>query len=764
MMFPWGFIVPKAGSCDGFQQKGGFMKRSRFVPALGFRSGSLGLMALVAGKAGGAVARRCAALVVWSLLGEALPGLEPQVAPLNPEFVALHQAGLKEVESGEVNYGLLPSPVDLSHLRAQEFPPQPRSLLALAPACDLRALGRVTPVRNQGPYGTCWAFATFASMESHLLPDEARDFSENHLVNMDGFDAAFQTGGNFFMSMAYLAGWRGPVAEADDPYPNPSGSPAGLPAWRHARQMRIIPGKAGPTANDLIKSAVMDDGAVFASYYHHNSYWNATFNSYRYSGSRSGNHAVAIVGWDDEFDRNKFSSVPPGNGAYLVKNSWGESWGGGGYFHVSYHDARLGYEPMCAFHSAETPDDFSSIHEYDPLGWVANLGIGTTTFWGANLFTAAANGELGAVGFYANSLNTGYEIQVYTGVAAGLPTSGTLASIQTGTCPYPGYRTISLDAPAALEEGQRFAIVLKLTTPGYNYPLPIEYAISGYSSAARGAAGQSFYSADGGAWFDLWNWNATANFCIKGYTVMHGSPEIAIEQPPDADLADGDGMVEFDAVAIGGGTSTRVFIIRNSGPRYLKGVRVSIDGDDSADFVPDAVGVDTILASGACANFSVTFVPAGTVSGLRRAALHVSSNDEDENPFDVALGGQAFSSIADMDGDGMCDWAEYRCAVLGFDWTVSQPVLVTTLYENANLAGLFTEAQVRSLHVGTPMLARDPETGRFKLTIGIRKSNDLTQWSDFPFTSPGTTINGEGRLEFDFTVPDKTAFFRLESR
>ena len=228
----------------------------------------------------------------------------PQAAPLNPEFVKFHQVGLK---AAEVGFGLIPPPVDLSYLDRQEMPQALRPLMLLAPNYDLRPLGKVTPVRNQGPYGTCWAFATLGSMESYLMPDESLDFSENNIVNLDGFDYGFNSGGHYFMSMAYLADWRGPVDEADDPYPDPSGSPAGLAVRKHAQQMRVIPGKSSPTGNDIIKQAVMDNGAVYASYYHNNYYWNPAHNTYHYPGSSRGNHAVTLVGWDDDFDRNKFA-------------------------------------------------------------------------------------------------------------------------------------------------------------------------------------------------------------------------------------------------------------------------------------------------------------------------------------------------------------------------------------------------------------------------------------------------------------------------
>jgi C1A family cysteine protease len=688
-------------------------------------------------------------------------GQIPQVAPLNPEFELLFQRGAKPVES---NYGLIPIPIDLSYLAEQVVPQKFEGQLALAPAYDLRAIGKVNGIRDQGPYGTCWAYATFGSMESFLLPSEDRDFSENHLVNLDGFDYAFEAGGHFFMSMAYLAGWHGPVDEIDDPYPNPSKSPLGLLPRKHVQQVRIIPGKSGPTGNDIIKQALMDHGALYATYYHGYGYFNSANNAYRYTGSNRGNHAVTLVGWDDGFDRNKFSDIPPGDGAYIVKNSWGSGWGENGFFHVSYYDARFGYETMCAFHSADEVGKYGAVYDYDPLGWVANLGISTTTFWGANVFTAMEDGDLDSVGFYANSLNTNYTILVYTGVSVNEPRSGTLAATATGTSPSAGYHTIKLESMAALTEGERFSIVLMLTTPGYNYPLPIEYVISGYSSAASAAPGQSYWSSVGETWFDLTSWNATANFCIKGFTLLAGSPEIAIEHPEGTALDDGGSAIAFDGVTVGGITSARQFTIRNTGDRFLRGLSVTIDGPDSGDFILNTTGMKTMLAPAGSTTFTVAFNPAGAESRTSAVEIHIASNDVDESSFDIELAGLVLSTTGDMDEDGLNDWAEYRYAALGFDWRLAQAAMVETLLGNANCAGLFNKTQIQALAIDTPLITRDPVTECFKLTIGLRKSTDLLEWAIFPFTSPGTTLNGDGQVEFEFTVPDNAAFFRLQGR
>jgi hypothetical protein len=80
-----------------------------------------------------------------------------------------------------------------------------------------------------------------------------------------------------------------------------------------------------------------------------------------------------------------------------------------------------------------------------------------------------------------------------------------------------------------------------------------------------------------------------------------------------------------------------------------------------------------------------------------------------------------------------------------------------------NSAGYVSGSQVQSLNIGVPLLQRHPVTGVFTLTIGLQKSTTLQQgsFSLFPMTAPQTSVNGAGKLEFQFTAPDNAAFFRL---
>ena len=76
------------------------------------------------------------------------------------------------------------------------------------------------------------------------------------------------------------------------------------------------------------------------------------------------------MGWDDSYPASNFATTPPGNGALLVRNSWGTSWGQGGYFWLSYYDSVCPTESV-AFYGVEPTTNYTRIYQYDPLGWTA---------------------------------------------------------------------------------------------------------------------------------------------------------------------------------------------------------------------------------------------------------------------------------------------------------------------------------------------------------------------------------------------------------
>lgn len=410
--------------------------------------------------------------------------------------------------------GHVPTPVPGFHApRGFSYSPMAKSY---ASSFDLRTYGKVTPVRDQAGHGTCWVFAGYGSLESCLLTGETWDFSEDNLAYFKGFDGGYDWGGNSIMVAACLTRWGQPFAEADDPYDDDlHPDPSTLTLQKHVQNVIYLPPRTSATDNDTLKHALTTWGAIDVSIYwtSNSAYWNATTNSLYFTGKQRYNHDITVIGWDDNYPASNFSRTPPGNGAFLIKNSWGTSWGDAGYFWISYYDSTFGYDTMnSVFTGAESTANYGSIYQYDPFGYVGSFGFGTgVPVWGANRFTAQSNSQLTALGFWTLGVDTAYEL--YCGTS--------LSNLQlkgSGTVTEMGYHTVALSSPVSLTASNDFYVAVKLTTPGHGTPMAKEFRYPGYCRAASANTNESFYSSNGSTWTDFTSYQKNANVCIKAYT------------------------------------------------------------------------------------------------------------------------------------------------------------------------------------------------------------------------------------------------------
>ncbi len=311
-----------------------------------------------------------------------------------------------------------------------------------------------------------------------------------------------------------------------------------------------LPDRAAGQNPDWLKQAIMEGGAVYTAMHwvepDGGIAWKSATNSYYYSGSNVPDHAVAIVGWDDSYSKTNFYLTPPGNGAFIVRNSWGSDWGQGGYFYVSYYDTVFARcDSNTLFHNAEVPGCYSNIYQYDPLGLTRAIHCERDSVWGASIFQACSNESLTAVSFYAIDNNTNYEIRIHTGVRANEPVSGTRQLFNTGTAAWAGYHTVNLSNPVALTTGEQFSIIVKFSTPGGVALLALESPLSGYSSRASASAGESFFSIDGISWLDSATYYNSpsdlrgSNVCIKAYTTFPVQINVSADPPAGGSVSGG---------------------------------------------------------------------------------------------------------------------------------------------------------------------------------------------------------------------------------
>ena len=368
---------------------------------------------------------------------------------------------------------------------------------------DARGNGAIPAVRDQDPWGTCWAFSFLGAMENSLVRQhdasvDEIDLSEQHLVYFTyhtGYDALgnasddtttsspekyyLKIGGNNVRAAAKLMNWQGAALESEYPYSNSYDLPAEL-EQRMAQDVDytlkgcyFIPTSGLETAQRVatVKELIMDYDCVSWSYYHDSAlFYNPSTAAYFNNEIQTTNHAILVVGWDDTYEKENFQSEkrPENDGAWIVRNSWGSEWGDDGYFYVSYEDVSMG----CANAACVVTADKAGIYDNNYFhGNVANAKSYGKYAKVAQIYQAkspnAYQEKLSAVSFMIGSAAIDYSIQVYKnpervdGVIED-PESGTpmLTEPLEGVTTYAGVYTVELPEPVLFHSGEEMAIVI----------------------------------------------------------------------------------------------------------------------------------------------------------------------------------------------------------------------------------------------------------------------------------------------------------------
>jgi len=411
---------------------------------------------------------------------------------------------------------------------------------------DLRTVYFMTPVKDQGNCGSCWAFATIASIESNWKKTGYGTYilSEDNVIDCHSFDEAPCYGGSFFMAQALFSRHGGTLLNSSDAY-TPTIQDCPLSQAFHPapssynEEIRFL-----PKNTNIIKQALIDYGALATSMFFNIANYNSA--KYKYYDNQLDAtdslypHCVTLAGWNDTMT---FQGAP-GTGGWIIKDSYGTAWAQAGYFYVSYYDAGILSETAFFPNRQDVPMSVnkSNVYFHDTYGWVDNFGFGSNTAYGLVKYTISPSGstisaqQIKRIGTYAVEDNTTITISIYKSFSAGV-LSGLVTS-QSLTCPFKGFYNLSFSLPSD-SIGTDVYIKTQYQTPaGKNSPVPIEKYEANHTSGIQLSSNSCWVSTNGTTWVPTGQGSGYPfDLCIKMYT----------ENAPKATF-----NVNTDSICVGG--------------------------------------------------------------------------------------------------------------------------------------------------------------------------------------------------------------------
>ena len=476
---------------------------------------------------------------------------------------------------------------------------------------DLRDWGWMSSVKDQGWMGACWTFGMSSALESVLLKATGIPFnvSMNNMKTVMKYSPygsmeVFEGGANL-ASAGYLLSWLGAIPYDADTYDELGKitMPIVTDQNIHVQDIIFIPNNEIPNGTQM-KLAIMKYGSLDVSFFGQASfddeaqYYNPKTYAQYADLPEGANHEVSIIGWDDNFPKEKFLITPPGNGAWIIKNSYGSDWGDNGIVYVSYYDkSLLKYAPgkvtdYAAIPIIENTVPYNKNYQYD-ITWLSNFAPSNGTISYMNVFEALDDDLIAGVGTYFNESGVSYKVEIFV--------NDELRLTQEGVSPYVGYHTIKLDSYIPVKKGDVFKAVM--TSNWAPYVLLEDTRVHYVQNI-------SFISFDGKTWKDAYDLGYIT--CLKVYTVADDT-KIINNENITVDYGSGSAfsvkVVTADGHAVGAGAAVN-FTING------KTITAFTDADGVAKFeitdVPGTYEVTTAYNNQTCKNSVAVNLNPGT--------------------------------------------------------------------------------------------------------------------------------------------------------
>lgn len=264
-----------------------------------------------------------------------------------------------------------------------------------------------TSIKNQQDTSSCWAFAALSSLETNLalqdyyngLQANLYDFSERHMeyatsreflnnqINANGYNRLAGSGGIWNFAESYLTNGTGAISESDMPFEN-NNNKIEISKIQNKEVISQVDdtiefpdylaiGIEQDKSDEIkaqIKNHIKNNGSIFCSivaggsFSRNISYIDSTTGAVGVSSGSYGDHAVSIIGWDDDYSVSNWNSLdeskrPKAKGAWIARNTWGTDYGDNGLIYISYEDKTTSMS-MYGIAKASNKKEYNNIYEH----------------------------------------------------------------------------------------------------------------------------------------------------------------------------------------------------------------------------------------------------------------------------------------------------------------------------------------------------------------------------------------------------------------